>query len=192
MTFWPLHHLGLHGMPRRVYTYRPETGWGPMNHLASMGVTLLFFGILIFLINVLRSRRRGAVAGPNPWGGETLEWAAASPVPVYNFLYPPTAQGRAPMWENAPDAPVVTGLDATRRQVLVTTTLDAAPHHRYEVHGNSIVPFLIGMLTGAGLTAGGIFHPGYVPAAMALGTVLLFAWFWTSGTRRSPAGEKRS
>src|SRR5205085_3048443 len=36
MTFWPLHHLGLHGMTRRVYTYLPQSGWGPMNMIASI------------------------------------------------------------------------------------------------------------------------------------------------------------
>src|SRR5688572_14451550 len=89
LTFWPLHHLGLHGMPRRVYTYGAETGWGPMNHLATAGAGLLFVSVLLFLWNVMRSRRRGALAGPNPWGGETLEWATASPPPRYNFQHPP-------------------------------------------------------------------------------------------------------
>jgi cytochrome c oxidase subunit 1 len=188
MTFWPLHHLGLHGMPRRVYTYRPETGWGPMNHLASMGAGLMFLGVLAFLINVLRSRRNGRIAGPNPWGGETLEWETESPPPDYSFLHLPTVQGRSPMWENSPDAPVVTGLDPEKRQLLVTTTLDASPDHRYDVHGNSIVPFLLAMVTGAGLTAGGVFHPKYVTYAMAAATVLLFVWFWTAGTRKQSKG----
>jgi cytochrome c oxidase subunit 1 len=183
LTFWPLHHLGLHGMPRRVYTYGPETGWGFMNHLASMGAGLLGLGVLVFVVNVVRSLRRGAVAGPDPWGGETLEWEAASPPASYNFQHPPTARGRAPMWENGPAAPVVTGLESHTRQTLSTTLLDAAPTHRYDVHGDSIVPFLAAMVTGAGFIAGGIFHPVWVPVAAGLATVVLFAWFWTSGTR---------
>src|SRR5688500_19129112 len=89
LTFWPLHHLGLHGMPRRVYTYPAETGWGPMNHTASMGAGLMGLGVLALLINVVRSRKRGEIAGPAPWGGETLEWATASPPPRSNFPHLP-------------------------------------------------------------------------------------------------------
>jgi cytochrome c oxidase subunit 1 len=183
LTFWPLHHLGLHGMPRRVYTYAPETGWGFMNHLASMGAGLLGLGVLVLLINVVRSLRRGAVAGPDPWGGETLEWGAESPPPTYNFVHPPTARGRSAMWDNGPDTPAVTGLASDTRQTLSTTTLDAAPSHRYDVHGDSVVPLLAALVTGFGFIAGGVFHPVWVPVAAALGTLVLFAWFWTSGTR---------
>ena len=99
-------------------------------------------------------------------------------------------RGRAPMWENGPDAPVVTGLDPSRRQLLVTSTLDAAPDHRYDVHGNSIVPFALAMVTGCGFTAGGVFHPVFAPIAAGLATVGLFVWFWTSGTRKPPTGAK--
>jgi cytochrome c oxidase subunit 1 len=190
LTFWPLHHLGLHGMPRRIYTYNPETGWGPLNHVASMGAGTLFLGVLVFLINAWVSRKRGAVAGPNPWGGETLEWAAASPPTRYSFLHPPTVQGRSPMWENAPDAPVVTGLNPKRRQLLVTTTLDAAPHHRYDVHGDSIVPFLLSAVTGGAFIMGGVFHPVWVPVAAGAAALLLFVWFWSSGERKPPGGDE--
>jgi heme/copper-type cytochrome/quinol oxidase subunit 1 len=183
MTFWPLHHLGLHGMPRRVYTYNPETGWGPMNHLASMGAGVMFLGVVVFLVNVLLSRKRGKVAGPNPWGGETLEWGTSSPPPDYNFAYPPVVQGRSPMWENAPDAPVVVGLDSDKRQTLATTTLDAAPQHRYEVHGDSIVPLVMAAVTGGAFIMAGVFHPVWAPIAAGLSALVLFVWFWTAGVR---------
>jgi cytochrome c oxidase subunit 1 len=154
-----------------------------MNHLASMGAGVMFLGVVVFLINVVRSRKRGKVAGPNPWGGETLEWATASPPPDYNFLHPPTAQGRSPMWENAPDAAVVVGLASDKRETLATTTLDAAPQHRYEVHPDSIVPLLLSAVTGAGLIAGCVFHPVWVPVATGAAALVLFAWFWTAGLR---------
>lgn len=68
LTCRPLHHLGLHGMPRRVSAYAPETGWGPMHHLATVGADLLFLAVVLFLFNVARTRRRGAVAGAQPVG----------------------------------------------------------------------------------------------------------------------------
>jgi cytochrome c oxidase subunit I+III len=73
LTFFPMHQLGLKGMTRRVYSYRAETGWGDLNLLATIGAFLLGAGVLVFMANVYRSRRRGRLAGPDPWGAGTLE-----------------------------------------------------------------------------------------------------------------------
>jgi cytochrome c oxidase subunit I+III len=108
LTFFPMHILGLRGMPRRIYTYPAEMNWGPLNSLESAGALLMGASILVFLWNVWQSRRFGEVAGPDPWGAGTLEWATSSPPPIYNFLDPPTVAGREPLWENPPDQPVVT------------------------------------------------------------------------------------
>src|SRR5437763_12162185 len=89
LTFVPMHILGLHGMPRRIYTYAAESGWGRLNLLASVGAGIIGVSILLFLVNVLLSRRRGVVAGANPWLAPTLEWAVSSPPPSYNFFQPP-------------------------------------------------------------------------------------------------------
>src|SRR5205814_2508974 len=75
LTFFPMHVLGLHGMPRRVYTYPAETGWGDLNLLASTGALLLTAGVVIFIIDIWRAVMAGAVAPANPWGAGTLEWA---------------------------------------------------------------------------------------------------------------------
>src|SRR5207253_1824766 len=79
LTFFPMHELGFMGMPRRVYTYLPEKGWGPWNMTASIGAGLIAVAIVLFAVNVARSLRRGARAPMNPWGAETLEWATESP-----------------------------------------------------------------------------------------------------------------
>src|SRR5205823_688901 len=89
--------------------------------------------------NVLHSRKYGKVAGPNPWLAGTLEWTTSSPPPAYNFLYLPAVEGRYPAWENA-NAPIITGLSTTKREVLTTTIFDAAPEHRYELATDSIWP----------------------------------------------------
>jgi heme/copper-type cytochrome/quinol oxidase subunit 1 len=79
LVFFPMHQLGLNGMPRRVYTYLPETGWGTLNMIASLGAFILAGGVLVFVINVIWARYAGAVAGDNPWAADSLEWATTSP-----------------------------------------------------------------------------------------------------------------
>src|SRR4051812_23042192 len=110
LTFFPMHQLGLKGMTRRVYTYGPETGWGTLNMLATIGAATMGLGVLLFIYNVLISRKHGRLAGDDPWGGGSLEWTTASPPPSYNYYPPPTVGGRYPAWENPADAPVVSGL----------------------------------------------------------------------------------
>jgi len=180
MTFWPMHHLGMHGMTRRVYTYLSETNWGKWNHVASSGAALLGIGFLLLFINMWTSRKRGVIAGVNPWNAGTLEWAAHSPPPSYNFLHLPTCQGREPVWENKPDAAVVTGLSLTKRQTLVTTTLDAQPDHRYNFASESLVPLMLAIGTTVVFVGGGIFNPWYAVWGAVVCTVALYAWFWTA------------
>ena len=106
-----MHQLGLQGMPRRVYTYAADTGWGTLNQLATLGGVFMGVSALVFLFNVVRSSRRGAFAGRNPWGAAGLEWDTASPPPPYSFAYPPTVSGRNALWDRTPETPIVDGLD---------------------------------------------------------------------------------
>src|SRR5205807_3687011 len=107
-----------------------ETGWGSLNLLASIGAFIMGLGVLVFLANVIRSRKHGVLATANPWGADSLEWATSSPPPSYNFLHPPTVKGRNALWDQTPLAPVVIGLSTEKREVLTTTFLDAEPDHR--------------------------------------------------------------
>src|SRR2546421_206546 len=79
LTFFPMHNLGLHGMPRRVYTYPAGMGWNGANLLASIGAAMIAASVLAFIGNIAWSLRRGALACENPWGAGTLEWATSSP-----------------------------------------------------------------------------------------------------------------
>ena len=99
VTFFPMHFVGLLGMPRRVYTYAPNMGFDAMNFWSTVGVFGIVVSMLIFIANVLRSRTRGQIAGPDPWGGATLEWAIPSPPPPHNFATVPTVHSRDPLWE---------------------------------------------------------------------------------------------
>ena len=129
-------------MPRRVYTYLPDTGWGDLNLLATAGAALIAFSVLVFLINVLRSLRSGEPAGADPWGGDTLEWVAASPPRPYNFPLVPVVDGDGPLWRHPGEMPAVAGLRTDVREVLVTTLLDAEPDSRHRHPPPTIWPLL--------------------------------------------------
>jgi cytochrome c oxidase subunit I+III len=177
LIFFPQHQLGLDGMPRRVYTYLAGLGWERLNLLSTIGVGVVAAGVLIFLVNVLWARRRGAPAGADPWGAADLEWATSSPPPVYNFAEPPTVSWRYALWSAAPDQAVVVGLKSDQREVLTTSLLEAEPELRHPSPGPTLAP-----LAFAGATAvafiGVIFTPWAVVAAMPLSAVALIAWGW--------------
>ena len=185
LVFFPMHILGLIGMPRRVYTYLPETGWGDLNMLASIGAAVMVIATLIFFINAIYSWFWGRVAPTNPWGADTLEWSLPSPVPQYAFQYQPVVQGRHALWEQTADAPVVTGLHINNREVVSTSIHDAVPDHRYGVQGPSIMPFVVSVITGA-MFIGFMFTPWSLP----LGMIALFfgflGWFWSNSVEHRP------
>ena len=97
LTFFPMHFLGLNGMPRRIYTYSAEFGWENMNRLASLGYVVLFVGFLLLLINMWQTRKSRSV-GHDPWDAPGLEWSIASPPPAYNFAEIPQVEGRDQYW----------------------------------------------------------------------------------------------
>ena len=74
ITFGPMHWLGLDGMPRRVYTYASGQGWDGSNFVATIGAFLIAISMLVFILNVFYSRRKGEPASGDPWDGRTLEW----------------------------------------------------------------------------------------------------------------------
>jgi len=98
LTFFPMHFLGMIGMPRRTHTYLEGTGWQPMNLLCTIGAFILAFGILFFLIDIVRTLRKGPPAGNDPWDGRTLEWTIPSPPPSYNFAQTPVVRSRDAFW----------------------------------------------------------------------------------------------
>jgi cytochrome c oxidase subunit 1 len=179
VAFFPMHQLGIQGMPRRVYTYPAEMGWGGLNLIATLGAVMIAVSMLLFVVNVLRSRRHGLPAGDNPWGASTLEWATSSPPPPGNFAQLPVVHGRTPLWL-APAAPRrVVGLSLKSREVLVTTVLDAAPDHRTSFPEPTIWPLLAGLAITA-LFVGAMFEPWLVVWGSVPVVIALTAWFWPS------------
>lgn len=164
--FFPMHITGLLGMPRRVYTYSADMGWSTLNLISSIGAFVLAIGLLITLFNIMRSRRLGKLAGPNPWDADTLEWSTTSPPPPYNFLVIPTVASRSPLWEDR--------LGETRastpergfaldhgKETLGTTMLDAVPDVIVKMPEDSLAPLLLSLALAALFT-----------------TMMLEAWWW--------------
>jgi len=104
MTFLLMHLTGLLGMPRRVYTYEAEMGWGWLNLLSSVGGFVMAIGVAVIILDITLHFRFGRKADCNPWNADTLEWATPMPASAYNFASLPDIDTRHPMWEH-PDLP---------------------------------------------------------------------------------------
>jgi cytochrome c oxidase subunit I+III len=177
ITFFPMHQLGLMGMPRRVYTYPANMGWNTLNLVSTAGALLMVLGGALFLYNVIRAYGWGEPASDNPWNADTLEWGTSSPPPVYNFLHPPVVEGRYALWDRTDDAPVVTGVRLDCREVLVSDVMDAHPSNKYELPEPSLWPFLAAVATSL-MFIGSIFTAWAVPIGTVPVAITLIGWFW--------------
>jgi len=101
LTFMPMHWTGLLGMPRRIFTYSAEMNLATLNMLSTIGAFVQAIAIVMLFWNLIRSAKHGEVAGPNPWGSATLEWATTSPPAEHNFNRIPTVHSREPLWVEA-------------------------------------------------------------------------------------------
>jgi cytochrome c oxidase subunit 1 len=98
LTFFPMHFVGIEGMPRRYYSYGEASGWWFWNVVETIGAYLLGASILLFIYNIAKGLHSKQQAGPNPWDGASLEWATPSPPPAYNWAVIPTIEHRDPLW----------------------------------------------------------------------------------------------
>src|SRR3984957_17578091 len=99
LTFDFMHIPGILGMPRRIYTYEPGRGWEIWNLIVTIGAFFQAAGILVFVVNLLWSLRKGEPAGNDPWDAWTLEWSTSSPPPDYDFATTPVVRSRRPLWD---------------------------------------------------------------------------------------------
>lgn len=162
LAFFPMHILALMGMPRRQYTYPAGLGWARWNLVITIGAFILAFGILLTIINVFRSARRGLVAGRNPWGADSLEWATDSPPPVYGSVHIPTVRSRNPLWDahDEDEDPGDERVLDQGRLTLTSSALDALPESIARMPEDSILPLILA------ITITGVF------------TCLLFTQLW--------------
>ncbi|TIQ36168.1 MAG: cytochrome c oxidase subunit I [Mesorhizobium sp.] len=176
-AFFPMHLLGLLGMPRRIYTYPAEMGWGGLNLLASAGALLFFASFLLMIYNMVTSARSGAAAGDNPWDADTLEWATTSPPQPHNFDRIPCIASGSPLWHQVDGKAVIGGLKTDERELVVTTITEARPDIREESPAPSIWPFLAALATAVSFI-GSIYTPWAITWGSPLLAIVLVAWFW--------------
>lgn len=201
LVFFPMHIVGLLGMPRRIYTYPRGLGWDTYNLIETIGAFLFALGILLLIVNVWRSRTHGRSAGANPWDGPTLEWSVPSPPPPYNFAVLPTIGSRHPLWEDRLDegsghsrldrGPVL----ATGRETFATTPLDAEPAAIMRMPEDTLLP--LGLAVALGVVAYALLFSVWWLAALGLvaTAACAIAWLWPdeatayAGTTSTPFGD---
>lgn len=182
--FFPMHIVGLLGMPRRIYTYSDGLGWGPVNLIITIGAYLFAVGVLLFCINVWRSFRRGERASANPWDAPSLEWATASPPPPYNFAVIPTVASRYPLWEGRLQGH--TGNSTTQegfllddgRETIGTTALDAIPDVILRMPEDSLSPLILSVALSL-VFVGLLVHSWWLFAVALIATLAAtVTWLW--------------
>jgi cytochrome c oxidase subunit I+III len=193
VAFWPMHQLGLQGMPRRIYTYPADSGWGTLNLVATIGAVIVAVSTLIFVVNFFMSLRTGKRAGENPWNAPTLEWATSSPPRPYNFAAIPVVASREPLWNPKVEGPThVMGVAAHVREGLVTTVMDAVPDVRYGYPEPAIWPFFgaigVSIWLNWSIYSTSGFLWGLIPP-----TIAFIGWFWPrkEETDKNKSVEKR-
>jgi cytochrome c oxidase subunit 1/cytochrome c oxidase subunit I+III len=180
-----MHISGLLGMPRRVYTYADGMGWDWLNLITTLGSFIFAAGVLLFVINVIVSYRRGRFAGDNPWDAPTLEWATTSPPPPYNFTVIPTVTSRHPLWEDRlnetkegeshPHAGLV--LDHGR-EAIGTDPLDAQPDIILKMPSDTLAPLALA-LSATFVFVGLAFHVWWLVAFATIGAgASILGWLW--------------
>jgi len=184
LTFFPMHIVGLLGMPRRQYTYEDGSGWGFSNLLETLGAYLLAVGLLMVVWNLVVSRRRGAPAGDDPFGGDTLEWSVSSPPPSYNFPTIPKVTSPYPMWDREDrdeDAKRLEEGDAVLEgghETPSSSVLDADWDEILDMPSRSWAPFLISVTLLGMFTMLLLQHYVVALGFAALTGLVLAAWHW--------------
>jgi cytochrome c oxidase subunit I+III len=184
VTFFPMHIVGLFGMPRRVYTYPSGLGWQGYNLVESIGAYILAAGLLLVVANLAVSLFRGAPASANPFGGATLEWSTSSPPPEFNYAVIPRVTSAYPMWDEEDRREDARALARGERvlerghETPASTVLDADWDEVLDMPSNSPWPVTLALATSAGFAflIGG--HLTAVAVCVAVVVAALVAWHW--------------
>jgi cytochrome c oxidase subunit 1 len=183
VTFFPMHLLGIFGMPRRIYTYNNGLGWNTLNLIITCGAFVIALSVLIFFVNLIVSHKRGQIAGNDPWDARTIEWSISSPPPEYNFAEIPEIDSRDDFWHRKyteDDEGMLVPLPSGGADTPAATRAAAAPGHRIHMPSPSFFPFVAAVaLPILGYAA--VFHSfGWSFVLLAVGALILmfgvYAW----------------
>ncbi len=200
VTFFPMHIVGMLGMPRRVYTYPAGIGWEPYNLISTIGAFMIATSVAIFLFNLIRSSQAGTPIGENPWGADSLEWNSSSPPVPHNFSVLPIVHSRHPLWEQEKlhegdqrTERLVQALGrwpTTWRAAMVTSTLEGKPLEIFRVASPSIWPFVsaVGMIIIFGSEIWSLRWVAGIGALIFLAS--LVGWHWPSKVPTSREDEQ--
>ncbi|MED5019789.1 cytochrome aa3 quinol oxidase subunit I [Paenibacillus chibensis] len=160
VAFMPLFFLGLQGMTRRMYTYSADTGFGPLNLIATIGAFVLAVGFVVLCYNFYYSFRHSPRdEHGDPWDARTLEWSTPSPVPVYNFAKVPHVESQDAFWHSKKhNVPLY----------------KEGPYEEIHMPSNSGQPFILGVI----MFLAGFFlvFSWFIPAIIAgVGVVIMLA-----------------
>lgn len=168
VTFFPMHFLGLNGMPRRTFTYDPNMGWSTPNFIATVGSLVLGAGLAFYFAVLVRSWRKGEIARSDPWDARTLEWTTTLPPPEHNFDVIPRVHARDSWWHEKYDPAAVHGGAA------IAPVSCSRPIH---MPSQSWFPILT---ASAILVAGLLFANHHMPGAIAGAALMILSiWFWS-------------
>ena len=182
LLFFPMHVVGLLGMPRRVYTYPEGLGWGPYNLAETIGAFVTTAGILLLFANLAVSYFRGPPAGADPWHGPTLEWSVSSPPPEYNFPVIPKVSSPYPNWDEGDRLEdrrrLERGVLVLQRghQQPLTTTVDGVFAEVIEMPHGSPWPVVLALCMSLGFTMLVIHSYAIAGGFAGLCAVALLAW----------------
>lgn len=180
VTFFPMHFLGLNGMPRRTFTYDGNMGWNTGNFIASVGALVLGTGIAIYFIVMIYTYFKGERVGRDPWDARTLEWSIPNPPPEYNFAVIPTVHARDAFWYEKHHKDEIAKEKASHAK-------DDEVHGGIHMPFSSIYPLItsIGILIGAWAVSGMDSSPapgihGKLATALAGGIIMFIGiYLWS-------------
>ncbi len=142
-TFFPMHFLGLNGMPRRTAVYDGNMNWNTPNMIATIGAFILALGVATYFITIAYTYFKGEKANRDVWDGRTLEWSLPNPPPEYNFAVIPTVHERDAYWYEKHH---MTEIEAEKS----AHAKEEASHGGIHMPSQSWFPFVTGMSMLAG------------------------------------------
>jgi cytochrome c oxidase subunit 1 len=185
LAFGPMHILGLQGMPRRTHTYSEGYGFDFWNLISTIGAFTIALSVLVFILNVVVSRRRREIAGDDPWDGRTLEWSTTSPPPEHNFDEIPLVKQRDDFWHRK-----YTETPEGEPARVFAGGADGDEHHEAEHHIHMPSPSYFPLLAAFGPPIVGYGVVFEQPLVMVVGALIaLFGFF---GWAIEPGAEEEA